>query len=470
MQPGRTVVAAVCLLAGTAGEVSARGGGAVFRPAVHLPTGAGPTDVSAGFLDRDQHVDLVVANNRARTLTVLLGNGDGTFREPAIQTTPGGPPIVSQPDTRDTAPVTAVIGRMDGDEIPDLVVVFDKASEVAVYLGNGDGTFTERSSTENPRVRVGPAPQDAVLADLDFDGQLDVATANAFDDSVSVLPGNGDGTLLAEDARRVFAVGTGPCGLDSGDLNGDGYEDLAVSLTVDNGVVPMLNRGILDDEQRVDFRGYCYGDCNGDADVTVDELVRGVNNALENPNVPFCDAFDTDGSGTVTVDELVRAVNSSLNRCPFTRLPTDAIPAGLLLRDIDADQIPDLLVAMDGSERISVFNGRGDGIFNVPEEFSIGRSSRGLAVADLDRDGRLDLIATTPVDDLVSLLFGSTEGGVFSLGRLQSVAVHDAPSGGLNCAGVAVADLNGDGFPDVITANEASDDISILINDAGAAR
>jgi hypothetical protein len=405
-----------------------------FATRLDTPIGEQPSSVATGDFDRDGNTDLTVTNHGSGDISVLLGNGDGTFAGEKILVIEAGVP--SAVATED----------MDGDGRLDLVVTSDVDSSVTILLGNGDGTFQERS-----RNLVGNGPEGLVIADLDGDYNLDVATTDTFGDSISIALGNGDGTL-----RRASSlpIGQGPCGLAAGDLNNDGQLDLTVTLPLEGLVVTMIGAGAGS------FRIRCVGDCNGEGRVTVDELVRGVNLALGTPTAE-CPAFDRNGDGLVTIDELVRAVNSALNGCTMDGFLAGESPAGLLVGDLSGDGIFDVAVANEGSNFVSVLDGFGNGNFDTSQDFPVGKSSRAMTGADFDGDGNLDLVMANRLANSVSVLPGKGDG---TFAQAQSFPVHQAPSGGLSCQGLAIGDFNGDELPDLVTANDGSNDVSVLLN------
>ena len=149
-------------------------------------------------------------------VSVLLGNGDGTFRAQA--------PFVVGAD-----PTSLVVGDFNGDGRPDLAVgdagdlYFGGGTDpgsIFVFLGQGDGTFQLSG-------RIGAdSPTSLVTGDFNGDGRPDLAAASIYSDDITVLLGNGDGTFRAQEP---FGVGAVPTSLVTGDFDGDGWPDLAVA-------------------------------------------------------------------------------------------------------------------------------------------------------------------------------------------------------------------------------------------------
>jgi trimeric autotransporter adhesin len=162
-------------------------------------------------------------------LVVLLGNGDGTFKQlPSVN-------LAQNPS------LTA--GDFNRDGITDLAIVdYYYGNHVAIYLGKGDGTFQE---AVNSPVAVGQEATGAVAADLNGDGILDLAVSNMIslssNGTVTVLLGAGDGTFTSASASPT--VGVNPYNIAYGDFNGDGKTDLATANNGDDTVSYLLGNG-----------------------------------------------------------------------------------------------------------------------------------------------------------------------------------------------------------------------------------
>jgi len=164
--------------------------------------------VAVADLDGDGAPDLATANVASDDVSVLLGNGDGTFRD-------------QQRFAAGNGPYSVAVADLDSDGTPDLATANSGSHDVSVVLGNGDGTFRAQQ-----RFAAGNGPYSVAVADLDADGAPDLATANYTSDDVSVLLGNGDGTFRAQ---QRFAAGNGPYSVAVADLDSDGAPDLATA-------------------------------------------------------------------------------------------------------------------------------------------------------------------------------------------------------------------------------------------------
>jgi hypothetical protein len=180
-----------------------------FVAPLAFDTGALPRSVVLGDFNGDGFQDIAIANGGDATVSVLLNNGDGSFRAAPSLITGNGP-------------VSVAVGDFNGDGILDLVVVNAGVGRntASVFLGNGDGSF-QAPRSYNP----GSGPDFVAVGDFNRDGNLDLAVSDSGSASVSVLLGNGDGSFQAP---RLTSVAKDTGSLTVGDFNGDGVPDFVV--------------------------------------------------------------------------------------------------------------------------------------------------------------------------------------------------------------------------------------------------
>jgi hypothetical protein len=208
-------------------------GDGTFTQAAESPVTVGdhPFSVAVGDFDGDDVLDLAVTNEDSNNVSILLGDGNGTFTEEPTES----------PVTVGDAPVTVAVGDFDGDDVLDLAVTNQGSNNVSILLGDGDGTFTQ--ATESP-ITVGDFPFSVAVGDFDGDDVLDLAVANVDSDDVSILLGDGDGTFTEEPTESpITAVGDGPFSFAVEDFDGDDVLDLAVGNVISDDVSILLGDG-----------------------------------------------------------------------------------------------------------------------------------------------------------------------------------------------------------------------------------
>ena len=188
-----------------------------------------------GNLDEDDNLDLCVANVQDQTVSILLGDGNGSFGDPTDFA--AGP-----------FPVSLAMGYVNGDADLDIAVANDSSDDVTILLGNGDGSLAEGVTSV-----AGQYPRSVAMSDFDGDGNLDLLVGRQFSNndgpngsnSISVLLGDGSGSFGSPDT--IFSLSTeGVVNLYTaiGDFNGDNKPDVAVADPSANRVVILLNNPV----------------------------------------------------------------------------------------------------------------------------------------------------------------------------------------------------------------------------------
>jgi hypothetical protein len=231
-------------------------GDGTFTPTATSPaTGSGPQGIAAGDFNGDGIPDLAVANFDGDSITVLLGNGDGTFT---------AAPVISFPFN--TTPPFILAGDFNGDGKLDLATFSDGTNGVIVLLGKGDGTFPTTITTPTPNLQAEPS---TAMADLNEDGIPDLVVTSF----------SGDATVLLGTGNGAFAIGATlgfyDLGLTVGDFNGDGIPDLAANygyevnylMGVGDGTFttgPTFDASKIANSAEFDFTTLISADLNGD--------------------------------------------------------------------------------------------------------------------------------------------------------------------------------------------------------------
>ncbi|PYI80266.1 MAG: hypothetical protein DME26_21920, partial [Verrucomicrobia bacterium] len=351
-----------------------------FASAGTFRAGSQPVSVAVADFNGDGKPDLVVANQVSGDVSVLLGNGNGTFQTAVNYASGNGPSSVA-------------VGDFNGDGKRDLAIANSGSGDVSVLLGNGDGTFQAFVS-----YGLGDVPQSVAVGDFNGDGKLDLAVAMRTFADVSVLLGNGDGTFQA---AQYYGAGADPLSVAVGDFTGDGKLDLAVGnaglFDAPPNVSVLLatndNKGFIF-QPAVNYdagsspRSVAVADFNGDGKL---DLVVANYGALDNDGRFTGSSVSVllgNGDGTFQA-----AVNYSAQEGPLSTA----------VGDFNGDGKPDLAVANDLSASVSVLLGNGDGTFQASMNYGAGTNPRSVAVADFNGDLRPD-VAVVNADGVTVLL------------------------------------------------------------------
>lgn len=204
-----------------------------FKQAAGSPISLGqqPSAILTGDFNGDGNQDFVVTNFTDNTLSLFLGNGDGTFKQAT------GSPFALPGAV--AGPISMTSADFNSDGNLDLAIVDQTTSDVSILFGNGNGTFTE---APNSPFAVGKTPVAIATGDVNDDAHPDLAVVNQADNSLSVLLGNGDGTFTPA-TNSPLATGQTPTSVTIADFNSDGHQDIAVTDPATDSISVYLGLG-----------------------------------------------------------------------------------------------------------------------------------------------------------------------------------------------------------------------------------
>lgn len=304
-------------------------GDGTFRLGESYAAGVQLSFLAAADFRRKGILDLVVGDTLTNDIYVMLGNGDGTFQ-----------PAVAYPAIGES--VTVATGDFTGDGKLDIIAITSstQCDCISVFPGNGDGTFQAAINTPVPYNVAGFA---LAVGYFNEDGRLDVAVAGAFGSAnqVDILLGNGDGTFSPHGYYQVLS---GPSALVVADFNGDHQADLAVDSLTGDSIGVLLGNGDGTFQQAVNYYAQ--------------------------------------------------------------------FPASLAARDLDGNGKLDIVAANSGElgipAGVTVLKGNGDGTFQPGVFYEAGREEGGyVVVGDFNGDGKPDIALTDYVDDLIITLLNT---------------------------------------------------------------
>lgn len=407
---GHADVVLVELESDNAWFIRGRGDGNLDDARGPIFVGHDPLVVAAGDFNEDDRVDLAVARSPegGGYLSVVLGNGDGTFAAPVF-------------DYRlNDVGVAVTVADVDKDGHQDLIGSYSQTS-IALFRGRGDGTFATPqeivTGSRTPIVRA---------LNLDGDDSLDLFLVLTNVDAVATMRGRGDGTF---EAPLLFAAGESPAYPVLADINQDDAVDVVIQSIVSFDVRVMLGDGT---GRFAPLRSFA---ANGMAQLMT--------------------ALDLNGDGAVEV-VAATAPGGDAGLSLFTVLADGSLAApenligtaatAAVAADSNDDDLPDLIVAIPTIARIGAFlsratEGYSSAVLSEPLSFPVGR----VATGDFDEDGNVDVLAASAVSRAAAWLRGN---GVGTFTLVQSLPLS---SGGA-VAGAIVADMDGDGHLDAILA------------------
>jgi len=430
-------------LSGTLALLTGLGGGAFAAP---VDRADGGVSVTATDVTGDGHLDLLVGHSSGTAMSVLGNDGLGAF--PATLTIATG-----------EAPIAVAAGDLDGDGTVDLVSADRNASAVTVTFGHRLAEFDSlREFT------TGPAPLAVALGDLDGDGHLDVVTANWLGNSLSVLRGDGTGSLGPPTRLSI----TLPLGVQIADVDRDGHPDL-VTTSANPAQVEMFP-----------------GDGAGHFGPPIVSLPGSAAGSLA--------VADLDGDSRPDVvlgrsDQIESGLG--VGDGTFTTVDTHAMSgaSAVVLARFDSDSLLDAVAAVRSTGELEIFHGFGTGGFASPQVVTLPGSPSGVAVGHFSSGSARPGVAVSMesvwgpppvVADFDVFLFGggfeAIAAGDLDGDGLTDVACADIENPrvavflngstgfadrldlgtGPNCQAVAIGDLNGDGTLDVISTEFTS--------------
>jgi len=431
------------------------------------PVGSGPDTVTAADLNGDHKPELICANAIDNTLSVLINDGSGGF---------GGTPVTYPAGGN---PYCVIAVDVNGDTNKDLVCANFNDNSVTVLINDGSGGFG--SAATYP---VGSNPDGIAAADVDGDGRTDLAVADRGNNSVLVLLNDGNGVFTN---GPTVGAGGAPYAITSADVDGDGKIDLVTANESASKVAILINTTPLPATAPPIITQQPVGQTNAVGGSVAFTVVASVTNGphafnyqwrLTGTNLPAAtnsvliltnlsstqagiyDVVVSNNIGSVTSSPAILAVLPYLQQVGFRLASSPTVgsqPQGVTAADVNGDGRIDLIAANAAGTTLSVLTNSGSGGFGLAASPATGSGPETVAVADVNGDGRIDLCSANYGSGSLSVLTNNGGGG-FGLAATLGV--------GANPIGVITADVNGDGKPDYISANSGNtaNSISVLTN------
>ena len=323
----------------------------------------------------------------------------------------------------------AAIVDLDGDQKPDVVVVNAFAPSLSVLMGMGGGKFAA------PLVIPGKQSVAIAVGDANGDGAPDVVTADYAADEDGVYLNSGG--MLGARTGVAFPAMSKPSSVALGDLDGDGKLDLVTALRAGPAVATSLGLG------------------GGTFAPPVMKPITGMY-----PAAIAIGRFDPD-THLDAVTGFATGMNASLLHgsgdgkfSSESMLAIDPAPTGFAIGDLNADGKSDLAAVALGGSAVKLLLGSPGGLSAQPA-IPVGTGPAWIVIADLNLDGKLDLVTANAGSSEVAVLVGRGDG---------TFVVAAKPPGPSNLRWVGVADVDGDGLPDVLAVSTDSKDLQVFRN------
>ncbi len=314
---------------------------------------------------------------------------------------------------------------------------------------------------------TGLLPYGVVIGDLDGDGKPDFVVTNNTSHTISVFRNTGVGDSISSNSFAAavdFATGSGPWGVALGDLDGDGKLDIVVSNGTSGTISVFRNTSASGSitagsfAPKVDFA--TGGGGGGGYGIAIADL-----DGDGKPDIVVTNR----NSNTISVFRNTSSVGS-IAFAPNVDFPTGDIPYGVAVGDLDGDGKPDIVVANSGGDSLSVLRNISSsgsialGSFAPGVSLATSGTPIAVAIADLNGDGKPEIISANTSDSTLSIFQNKS-----SSGSITSASFDEGIDFKLNSApnSIALGDFNGDGQPDIAAANGNSNTVSVFENTSG---
>jgi fibronectin type 3 domain-containing protein len=391
-------------------NVTFAGGGSIksssFVSKIDFTTGSDPQGIVICDVDGDGKSDVIVVNGGDKTVSVYRN----TSASGSITTSSFAP---KADFTTGSWPNSVAVQDVDGDGKPDLVVTNYSSNTVSIFRNSStSGSITASSFAPKIDFTTGSEPISVAIGDVDGDGKPDLIVANFSGNTVSVLRNTStSGSITASSfaAKVDFTTGTYPKSIAINDVDGDGKPDLIVANFSGNTV-----------------------------------------SVLKNTSTP----------GSITASSFA----------PKIDFITGSEPICVAIGDVDGDGKPDLVVTNGNSNTVSVLRNTSTygsitaSSFAAKVDFATGSVPEDIAIADLDGDGKPDLVTNgrdNTTSQFLSVFKNTSMPGIITASSFAPKV--DFMTGSFP-QGVAVGDLDGDGNPDLVVTNYDSNTFSVLRN------
>jgi hypothetical protein len=439
-----------------------------------------PYSIAVADFNKDNYLDIVVANYGTNNIGVLLGFGNGSFEAQQTYST-----------TLDSRPSSIALGDFNNDNRLDIVVANYGTGNIGIFLGHGNGTFTAQITYS---ISFKSRPQFVSVGNFDNDNYLDVVVADSENDQVHILLGSGNGTFTTLTTYDGISE-SDPLMVAVADFNNDNRSDIVVANYGANNILVLRGYSNIPSAR---ITNYFFGQpaskplsvaiIDFDHDNALDIITNAVQNSVvvlsgynngtfvsetiystgNNSSPQYICASDlnndsrmdivTANRGSDSVGVLLGYGNGTFATVTTYSTGIGSAPWWVALGDVNNDNRLDIISANTGSSSIGILLGHSNGTFAtvVTNSIDIGSTLYSVAVGDVNNDNRTDIVIPLFSTYNVGVLFGYGN-GTFGEITLYSTGYNSYP------ISIALADLNGDNHLDIIVTNNGADNLGIFL-------
>ena len=337
-----------------------------------------PIFVTVGDFNKDRFKDIVSANYDTTTISILLGNGNGTFQD-AISI-----------DTNGSYPTWLVIGDLNNDKNQDIVFVSPESSIMGIFRGYGNGNFSgpQIYSTDKDAY-----PNSVALGDFNTDKMTDIAVANAIGSSITIFYGTKTNDFIKQNSIYL-EVSSGPNSIAVGDFNNDNEDDIVVANVETNDISVLILKYQSAFEHRTSYQ----------------------QGSAQHPFSIIADNFNDDNqldivvanSGQGNIEILADYYNGTFMKTITSATGDNSYPRYVVTADFNRDNQLDIAVANNRNHTLMIILNSGNQTFNTSLLYSTGAGSfpSSVATGDFNKDGWTDIAVTNTHKDNVGVFLG----------------------------------------------------------------
>lgn len=434
-----------------------------------------PKSVAVADFNNDGQQDLAICSYGPNTISIIFGKGNGDFELRVKYSTGEG-----------SRPYWVAVEDFNNDHIPDIAVANSGTNSIGIYLGYGNGHFGPLKTYSSGYAST---PVFIEFGDFNNDSKLDIVVINSNTKNLVTLIGDGSGAF-ATSLTLSSNLKLNSYGLDVGDFNADGCQDIAIANSYMSSIDVVLGYCNGNFTSRTSFpTGYnshpmsvVVGDVNNDNRLDIITGNTGTNSVTiflgrhDNPDSTYPGSIlnasnmntwtnETQGSSGEIYQSPIRTpfvlfgnYYSDFKNTASYATGSGSHPYSVATGDFNNDKLIDIAIANSGNENIDILLGYGNGYFASKSSFSTGSGStpQNLLVVDISHDNKLYIILTNPRQDNLVVLTGHGDGN-FSVEKTIPTGVGSNPNG------LTSGDLNNDDYLDVVIANPGTDSIGIVL-------